>query len=76
MRRPSIESPRHSEDGDVVLWRRTRLEEAGFSRELAATLARDRAYDLHAVLELVDRGCPPELASRILAPLNQDAQPC
>jgi hypothetical protein len=33
-------------------------------------LANDRRFDLHAVLELVDRGCPPELAARILAPLN------
>jgi len=57
-----------------VLWRTAPLEEAGFSRQLAATLARDRAYDLHAVLELVERGCPPELASRILAPLDHDAR--
>jgi hypothetical protein len=28
--------------------------------------------DLHQLLELVDRGCPPELAVRILAPLDQD----
>jgi len=60
----------------VVLWRASRLREAGFNPQLAAALAHDRAYDLHAVLELVDRGCPPHLAVRILAPLDADARPC
>lgn len=59
----------------VVLWRASRLSDAGFSPELADALAHDRAYDLHAVLELVDRGCPPDLAARILAPLDADARP-
>jgi hypothetical protein len=75
MRRESIESPGRLEDA-VVGWRTTRLRNAGFTPELAGTLARDCAYDLHAVLELVDRGCPPELAARILAPLDRDARPC
>jgi hypothetical protein len=35
-------------------------------------LARDPRTDLHALLELVDRGCRPELAARILAPLDGD----
>jgi hypothetical protein len=60
----------------VVLWRASRLRDAGFSPQLADALARDRAYDLHGVLELVDRGCPPDLAARILAPLDGDAQAC
>ena len=60
----------------VVLWRASRLRDAGFSPALADALARDCAYDLHAVLELVDRGCPADLAARILAPLDADARPC
>jgi hypothetical protein len=24
---------------------------------------------VHAILELIDRGCPPELAARIVAPI-------
>ena len=36
-------------------------------------LARDPRYDLHALIELVERGCPPELAVRILAPLEGSA---
>jgi hypothetical protein len=54
----------------VVAWRIDRLRDVGCSARLAETLARDRRYDLHALLELVDHGCPPELAARILAPLE------
>jgi hypothetical protein len=73
VRRNAIESP---EADAVVRWRTGRLTEAGFASELAEALARDCAYDLHAVLGLVDRGCPPELAVRILAPLDREARPC
>ena len=54
----------------VAEWRHDRLLDAGFATEVAARLAQNRAIDLHAVLELVDRGCPAELAARILAPLD------
>ena len=60
----------------VVEWRRERLLAAGFRAGLAARLAEDCAIDLHAVLELIDRRCPPELAARILAPLDDDRRPC
>ncbi len=53
---------------DVHTWRLCWLLDAGFDRELAASLAAT-TVDLHALLELVDRGCPPGLAARILAPL-------
>jgi len=53
-----------------VAWRRRRLLCAGFDPRLAAKLASNLSTDLHAVLELVDRGCPPRLAARILAPLE------
>jgi hypothetical protein len=52
---------------DVVGWRAERLRDAGFPPGLAERLARQRV-DLHALLQLVDRGCPPHLAARILAP--------
>ena len=46
---------------------------AGFPPPLAWRPARRRTrYDLHALIELVERGCPPELAVRILAPLEED----
>ena len=54
-----------------VEWRRDRLLDAGFPRGLATRLARDARYDLHALIELVERGCPPSLAARILAPLHE-----
>lgn len=56
--------------GDVVAWRRDRLARAGFPLPLAARVAGDRRYDLHALLELAGRGCPPALAVRILTPLD------
>lgn len=55
---------------DVVEWRLCRLREAGFPPVLASVLARQRV-DLHALLQLVDAGCPPELAARILSPLDE-----
>jgi hypothetical protein len=55
----------------VTSWRRDRLVEAGFALPLASRLARDRRYDLHALIELVEHGCPPELALRILAPVEE-----
>ena len=59
-----------SEDAGVIEWRVDLLRQSGFEPSLASTLARDRQIDLHAVLELVDRGCPPNLAARILRPLD------
>jgi len=55
----------------VAAWRRDQLLRSGFSVGLAARLVRDSRYDLHALIELVERGCPPELAIRILAPLQE-----
>jgi hypothetical protein len=60
----------------VAEWRRRRLLAAGFTSDLAVSLAAQRSIDLHAMLELVDRGCPPELAVRILAPLEDGRGSC
>jgi hypothetical protein len=54
----------------IVGWRRERLVRAGFPLPLAARLAKDGRYDWHALVELVERGCPPDFAVRILAPLE------
>jgi hypothetical protein len=53
-------------------WRRRRLMAAGFDAQLAIGLT-DGGVDLHELLVLVDRGCPPDLAARILAPLDRPA---
>ena len=60
------------EPGEAIRWRQRSLLEAGFPADLAATVAADLRLDLHSVLELVDRGCPPELAIRILTPLPDE----
>lgn len=54
---------------DVVAWRARRLGESGFPAAVAKSLAA-QSVDLHALLQLVDAGCPPELAARILAPAD------
>lgn len=56
---------------EVVRWRRQQLVAAGFDVALAAAVAADPRWDLHVLLELADRGCPPRLAARILAPLEE-----
>ncbi|MGH8572904.1 MAG: hypothetical protein ACREX8_10055 [Gammaproteobacteria bacterium] len=60
----------------VVGWRCARLRQAGFGDELAEQLSRDCRVDLHALIELVERGCAPPLAARILAPLDRESCPC
>lgn len=55
---------------DVTTWRRCRLLEAGFPVLLATVLAGTASVDVHALLQLVDRGCSPDLAARILSPLD------
>ena len=57
----------------VARWRAEHLHAAGFEPALARRLAMDRRYDIHALIDLVERGCPPALAARILAPLDD---PC
>jgi hypothetical protein len=42
-----------------------------FALPLAAALAADARHDIHALIELVERGCPPDLAVRILAPAEE-----
>jgi hypothetical protein len=60
---------------EIAAWRRALLLVAGFPVRAAAELAEDSRVDLHAVLELIDRGCPPVLAARIVAPLDSERRP-
>jgi hypothetical protein len=55
----------------LVRWRRAQLIDAGFPRSLAARVARDERYDLHELIELVERGCSPALAADILEPISK-----
>ena len=58
------------EDAAVSRWRREQLVQSGFALPLALRIARDPQYDLHRLIQLVEQGCPPDLAVRILAPLE------
>ena len=62
--------------GNLAAWREQRLLRAGVEGGLAAELAADCALDLHAMIELIERGCPPSLAARIVAPLDHERNPC
>ena len=63
------------ESDAVAAWRREQLLASGFGELLAAQLAEEGGIDLHALIELVERGCPPALAARILAPLDACDRP-
>jgi hypothetical protein len=66
------QDPGGGREAVVPRWRRRRLVAAGFEPALAARVAREGGIDLHELLDLVDRGCPPATAVRILAPLDED----
>ena len=59
---------------DVARWRCEQLARAGFPLPLARRLSRERGTDLHALIKLVERGCPPYLALRILAPSDGNGE--
>jgi hypothetical protein len=63
-----------SKHHNVARWRYEQLEQVGVPASLARLLARDRRVDLHALIELVERGCPPHLAVRIVAPLDDGTE--
>lgn len=50
------------------------MVQAGVPAALATVVANDERYDLHALLVLMDRGCDPELAVRILAPFDEEPE--
>jgi hypothetical protein len=65
-----MKSVRRANEPELREWRRARLIQAGFAPEQATQLGFDERIDVHDLLELIDRGCPPELAARIVAPLD------
>jgi hypothetical protein len=58
---------------EIERWRCDQLSGSGFSPALASAIASDARYDLHMLIELVERGCRPDLAARILAPLDAES---
>jgi hypothetical protein len=62
----TIDVSDRSELEQVERWRATELERAGYSAEAAARIASRHDVDLHRAVKLVENGCPPELALKIL----------
>ncbi len=56
----------------LAAWRRQYLACVGVDAELAGTVASALRWDLHALLQLLEGGCPPHLATRICAPDDEE----
>jgi hypothetical protein len=50
----------------IQAWRAEELERAGYGTRAAGRLAARQDIDLHRAVGLVEQGCPPELAVKIL----------
>ena len=69
----SMRTLRETPTTPLLEWRRRRLAALGLPQAAATRLAEDNRIDLHALLDMVDSGCSPQLAARILAPLDDGA---
>jgi hypothetical protein len=57
----------HDTDEELVMqWRIEELERAGYAPDDVLVIALDPSIDLHVAIDLIRRGCPHELALRIL----------
>jgi hypothetical protein len=66
MRVPAVQEIVETELERVERWRAQELERAGYEPEDALELAGRLDVDLHGAIGLLERGCPPQLAVRIL----------
>jgi hypothetical protein len=55
-----------TEEQRIESWRMEVLERAGYDRRAAAILACRKDVDLHQAISMLQKGCSPELALRIL----------
>jgi hypothetical protein len=55
-----------TEEQRIESWRMEALERAGYDRRASAILACRKDVDLHQAISLLQNGCSPELALRIL----------
>jgi hypothetical protein len=64
----TLETPTWEQDEHerVERWRQDQLERAGFPPRDAAALAARTDVDLHGAVKLLQRGCPTNLALKIL----------
>ena len=62
----TIDVKDRSELERVEHWRAAELVRAGYPAEAAARIAARHDVDLHRAVQLLERGCSPELALKIL----------
>jgi hypothetical protein len=62
----AVETYIETETERVERWRMDELLRVGFDVEFAALIAAEPGVDLHAAIDMVERGCPPDLAAQIL----------
>jgi hypothetical protein len=55
-----------TENERILRWRAEELERAGYEPTAAVELAARTDVDLHLAVQLLERGCPSEIALRIL----------
>jgi hypothetical protein len=55
-----------TESERVERWRTEELLRVGFDVESATLIAAEPGVDLHGAVAMIEQGCPPELAVRIL----------
>ena len=63
---PAPETRSRREQRFVLGWRYERLVRAGYSERDSMVVAERVEVDLHLAVELLERGCPPATALRIL----------
>jgi hypothetical protein len=61
-----LEALEEADAEDVIRWRLSQLTRSGYPLEAAVAVATRLDVDLHRAADLVERGCPPALALRIL----------
>jgi hypothetical protein len=61
-----IQTLEETESERIERWRAEELERAGYESRSAAKIAVRHDIDLHLAVDLLGRGCPPELALKIL----------
>ena len=63
---PAVHDIIETETERVERWRADELMRAGFDPAAAALIAASLDVDLHSAIELLERGCPADLAVQIL----------
>jgi hypothetical protein len=66
MRMPAVDDIVETEAERVERWRADELVRAGFDPDSALKLAADLSVDIRHAAQMLEQGCPPELALQIL----------